>query len=179
MRTYLELAGVLLAGLIGWYLHSEGVKQGRLECQAETTETTDQARSANDASNRTASEINASAQTWLWGALPPIDLRTQEARDRVQIIYRNAEADPTLDRCLGPARPASVQAELNEARGRVIAAARSALRASTVSESQSRARLHQDHVLAMRQGHGRLRVAAARNPRDRGGQGPGLAFVRE
>ncbi len=180
MRTYLELAGVILAGLLGWYLHSEGVKQGRLECQAETTEATEQARSANDASNRTASEVNASTQTWLWAALPPIDLHTQEARERVQYVYRDREAvTPDNLRCTAPARPVSVQQELDEARGRAVAASRGALRTGTRSESQARARLHQDHVLAVRASNGRLRAASAGDHRGRGNEGVRLAQVRE
>lgn len=180
MRMYIELAGVLLACLLGWYIRKDGIEQGKLECQNASTEAAEQARAAADATNAAASDINASTQSYLWGALPPIELRTQEVRERVRNVYITRESTATDDeRCHSPARPASVQHDLNEARSRAIAAARGSLRPEPVSESQSRARLHQDRIVAMRQGHGRLRAEPVRADRGRGHEERSLAQMRE
>ncbi|HNR91522.1 MAG TPA: hypothetical protein PKO41_03750 [Dokdonella sp.] len=128
MRAYLALAAVALALGVVWYAYATGRDHGRAACEADQARAAESARTAADESARAAASTHTATQSWLWQALPPIDLRTTEARERVRIVYREAAALPAADRCSAPARPVRVQQELDQARDRAAAAARGEMR---------------------------------------------------
>lgn len=86
-------------------------------CIAQQSEKKDKAAEVQDNRDSAAASVHIGTQSYLWGALPPIELRTHDARERVRTIYRDNPID------CNPVRPIGVQAELDTARDRANAAA--------------------------------------------------------
>lgn len=111
------IIGFCAAGLIAASCYLVGHDHGRKAEQVRRSESKDAAQGAINARDNTAATVTAGTLSYQWATLPPIELRTYEARERVKVIYRDHPAD-----CV-PVRPAGVQEELDEARQRANAAA--------------------------------------------------------
>lgn len=183
MRIAAWILGIvaLVAAALGLvYLYGEQrFAAGEAKCEAAHTKAAEDVRKVIDQNTRTAAETNTSTQSWLWSELPPIDLCTSEARERVRTVYREAPPIPVADRCSAPARPARVQSELAEARARVIAAGTgSAVRTGTDDGAATDPGLHHGAVVGVRGAHGRMGDRGARPDRERSEEGPRIADLR-
>ena len=113
-RIIIELCAIGLAACVAYVIgHGHGVQQEQVK-RAEAVATT---QAAIDARDNAAATVTAGTLSYQWAMLPPIELRTYEARERVKILYSDQPVD-----CV-PVRPAGVQAELDAARQRANAAA--------------------------------------------------------
>lgn len=111
------IIGLGSAFLIAASCYIVGHDHGRKFEQVKRSESKDAAQDAINARDAASATITAGTLSYQWAALPPIELRTYEARERVKILYSDQPVD-----CV-PVRPAGVQAELDEARQRANAAA--------------------------------------------------------
>ncbi|WP_440221850.1 hypothetical protein ACQQ2N_12205 [Dokdonella sp. MW10] len=112
-RVIIEACLVIAVGSICWIL---GASDERDACHAAAAKKKDQVQEQVDVRDTAAASVNFGMQSYLWGSLPPIDLRAHDARERVRTIYRD---HPVPAGCV---RPVGVQRELDEARQRAIAA---------------------------------------------------------
>lgn len=107
---------VALAGLAAWLIWIGGKQAGLDQCAAEHKVQADKAAEKIEQRDTSAATVNASTTSFLWGALPPIEIKAYESRERVRTIYRDR---PVAGQCV---RPSGVQEELNAARDRANAA---------------------------------------------------------
>ena len=76
------------------YSYSKGVENSmgrQISAQAEKADAVQAETNACDAS---APAVSIATQAYLWGALPPIELRTHDTRERLRTIYRDARVPP-------------------------------------------------------------------------------------
>lgn len=113
-RIIIELCGAILIACVCLAI---GIDYGEKGEQAKRAASKDVAQGEINTRDNTAATITAGTLSYQWAALPPIELRTYEARERVRFVYRD---NPLPAVCV---RPAGVQAELDAARQRANAAA--------------------------------------------------------
>lgn len=116
MRTYLELAGLALALLFGWFAYVKGGEHKANEIAAEAAKRKDTVQTAIDLRDQTATTARVDMLDYLRVTIPPIEIRTHETVERVRIAYRDR---PVAGECV---RPIGVQADLDAARERANAA---------------------------------------------------------
>ena len=113
-RLVIELCAAVLIACAAYVVGHDHGRQVEQVKRAEAVATT---QAAIDARDNAAATVSISTQSYLWATLPPIELRTYEARERVKVLYRDQPVD-----CV-PVRPLGVQAELDATRQRANAAA--------------------------------------------------------
>jgi len=126
IRAYL-IVGLLLA-LIGshWYVYSAGVSREHDRNAAAASVQKDAVAVQVDSQAQASAQAHTNMLDYL-GRIPAIEVRTNEAAERVRIIYRDSPAVCVAD------RPARVQSEIDAAYGAATRAVRSVRQPSTGS----------------------------------------------
>lgn len=121
MRGYvyagLAVAALALVAYAAHSVHEAGKEAGKAACLQERANVA--AKTAVEVDRRDVASASASDTmlSYLAANMPPIELKTHEAAERVRTVYRDRSVP------VGCTRPAGVQDELDAARARVNAAA--------------------------------------------------------